>query len=147
MSTQDTLESLSAEFARLLTVGHRYVVLIANSRNGTQVPPFTQVSWRDDCRMQLEAVSDIFLDRKLDDLQSAMLRRLGFATPGFFGDEFLNWVQFRDGEGTEPLSVARLLVHCLKNVYRVQISDVNFEWITSEDRFGIHGALDEFPLK
>lgn len=139
MSTQVTWESLTAEFARLLAVGHRYVVLIANPRSGTQVSPFTQVSWRDDCRMQLEAVSDIFLDRKLDDLQCAMLQRLGFATPGYFGDDYLNWVQFREGEGegTQPHLVARFLVSCLKNVYRVRIHEVNFEWIASEELFDI----------
>lgn len=147
MSNQVTWESLSAEFARLLTVGHRYVVLIANPLNGTQVSPFTQVSWRDDRRMQLEAVSDYFLDRELDEVQCAKLYRLGFAKPGSLGDEFLNWVQFRDGEGTEPISVARFLVFCLKRVYRVRTSDVNFEWITSDERFDIHGALDGFRFK
>lgn len=147
MSSQVTWVSLSAEFARLLAVGHRYVVLIANPRNRKQVAPFTQVSWRDDCRMQLEAVSNTFLDHKLDDVQCAMLQRLGFSTPGYFGDDYLNWVQFRNGEGTEPHSVARFLVFCLKSVYRVQISDANFEWITSEELFDIHAAIDGHGFK
>jgi len=135
MSTQVTWESLSLEFARLLKAGHRYVVLIANPLNGKRVSPFTQVSWRDDGRMQLEAVSDTFLNSELDDVQCAMLRRLGFATPGSLGEDFLNWVQFRVGEGTEPFSVSRFLVACLKNVYRVRIDDVDFEWIASDELF------------
>lgn len=141
MSIQITWESLTTQFAQLLKAGHLYVVLIANPRDGHGVSPFTQVSWRDDCRMQLEAVSDVFLDRELDTDQCKMLRQLGFATPHSFGDDFLNWVQFRDGEGTESVLVARFLVDCLRDVYRVRIDDVDFEWITSEEMIGFHGAL------
>jgi len=45
---------------------HQYVTLVANPREGQTVAPFTQVAWRDDCSMQLEAVSDQFLDYFLD---------------------------------------------------------------------------------
>ena len=147
MSTQVTWESLSLEFARLLKAGHRYVVLIANSLNGKEVSPFTQVSWRDDGRMQLEAVSDTFLNSELDEVQCAMLRRLGFATPGSLGEDFLNWVQFRVGEGTEPFTVSRFLVACLKNVYRVRIHEVEFELIASDELFDINGTIDGHRFK
>lgn len=143
MRNQITWESLATQFAQLLQAGHRYVVLVANPRDGHEVSPFTQVSWRDDCRMQLEAVSDVFLDRELDPDQCKMLRQLGFATPHSLGDDYLNWVQFRDGEGTEPFSVARFLVGCLRDVYRVRIHDVDFEWITSEEIFEFHSSSAE----
>ena len=135
MSVQVTWESLTSQFAKLLKAGHRYVVLIANPLDGQGISPFTQVSWRDDCRMQLEAVSDTFLDHELDAGQCTMLRQLGFATPHSLGDDYLNWVQFRNGEGAEPLLVARFLVECLRDVYRVRIDDVDFEWIASEEMF------------
>ncbi len=143
MGTQITWELLTTQFAQLLKARHRYVVLIANPLQGHEVAPFTQVSWRDDCRMQLEAVSDTFLDRELDARQCKMLHRLGFATPASLGDDFLNWVQFRDGEGTEPISVARFLVECLRDVYRIRIDDVDFEWIASEEMFEIPGSSAE----
>jgi hypothetical protein len=92
--------------------------------------------------MQLEAVSDYFLDRELDEVQCAMLHRLGFASPGSLGDDFLNWVQFRVGEGTEPFSVSRFLVACLKNVYRVRIHEVEFEWIASDELFDLNGTIE-----
>lgn len=138
MSIQITWESMTTQFAQLLMAGHRYVVLIANPRDGHEISPFTQVSWRGDCRMQLEAVCDVFLDRELDTDQCKMLRQLGFVTPHSLGDDFLNWVQFRDGEGTESLLVARLLLDCLRDVYRFRIDDVDFEWIKSKEMFEFH---------
>lgn len=91
--------------------------------------------------MQLEAVSDTVLNRELEARQCKMLQRLGFATPSSLGDDYLNWVQFRGGERTEPFSVARFLVDCLRDVYRVGIDDVNFEWIASEEMFEYRGPL------
>lgn len=147
MTTQVTWESLTSQFNQFLRTGHRYVVLIASPKNGKQVAPFTQVYWRDDCRMQLEAVSQTFLDRELDDHQCSMLKHLGFAIPHSLGDDFLNWVQFRDGEGTEFFSVAKFLVECLRDVYRIRIDDVVFEWIASEEMFDLHNALAEHRIK
>jgi hypothetical protein len=134
---------------------HRYVTLVANPRDGQSVAPFTQVAWRDDCSMQLEAVSDQFLDYFLDDEQCKLLSQLGYANSDELNDErddepddglvdepgFVNYVQFRVGEGTEPLSVAELLVRTLRDVYRVEIAATDFEYITSDEKFNLAAAL------
>lgn len=95
----------------------------------------------------MEAVSHTFLDRDLDEFQCSMLKQLGFAIPNSLGNDFLNWVQFRDGEGTELFSVAKFLVECLRDVYRIRIDDVVFEWIASEEMFDLHSALAEHRIK
>ena len=82
MTINETWSAVTERLARLLQAHHRYVTLVANPRDGQTVAPFTQVAWRDDCSMQLEAVSDQFLDYVLDDeqckLQHIFDRRLRF---------------------------------------------------------------------
>ena len=97
--------------------------------------------------MQLEAVSDQFLDYFLDDEQCKLLSQLGYANSDELDDElddepeFVNYVQFRVGEGTEPWSVAELLVRTLRDVYRVEIATTEFEYITSDEKFNLAAAL------
>ena len=97
--------------------------------------------------MQLEAVSDQFLDYFLDDEQCKLLSQLGYAIIDERDDElddepeFVNYVQFRVGEGTEPWSVAELLVRTLRDVYRVDIATTEFEYITSDEKFNLAAAL------
>ena len=97
--------------------------------------------------MQLEAVSDQFLDYFLDDEQCKLLSQLGYAIIDERDDElddepeFVNYVQFRVGEGTEPWSVAELLVRTLRDVYRVEIATTDFEYITSDEKFNLAAAL------
>ena len=97
--------------------------------------------------MQLEAVSDQFLDYFLDDEQCKLLSQLGYANSDELDEElddepeFVNYVQFRVGEGTEPWSVAELLVHTLRDVYRVDIATTEFEYITSDEKFNLAAAL------
>ena len=101
--------------------------------------------------MQLEAVSDQFLDYFLDDEQCKLLSQLGYAFTDELDDElddglvdepeFVNYVQFRVGEGTEPWSVAELLVRTLRDVYRVDIATTEFEYITSDEKFNLAAAL------
>ena len=97
--------------------------------------------------MQLEAVSDQFLDYFLDDEQCKLLSQLGYAFTDELNDEpvdepeFVNYVQFRVGEGTEPWSVAELLVRTLRDVYRVEIAATEFEYITSDEKFNLAAAL------
>ena len=155
MTTSETWPAITARLARLLQSHHRYVTLVANPRDGPSVAPFTQVAWRDDCSMQLEAVSDQFLDYFLDDEQCKLLSQLGYANSDELNDErddepddglvdepgFVNYVQFRVGEGTEPLSVAELLVRTLRDVYRVEIAATDFEYITSDEKFNLAAAL------
>ena len=155
MTTSETWPAITERLARLLQAHHRYVTLVANPRDGQSVAPFTQVAWRDDCSMQLEAVSDQFLDYFLDDEQCKLLSQLGYANSDELNDErddepddglvdepgFVNYVQFRVGEGTEPLSVAELLVRTLRDVYRVEIAATDFEYITSDEKFNLAAAL------
>ena len=97
--------------------------------------------------MQLEAVSDQFLDYFLDDEQCKLLSHLGYAFTDELNDElddepeFVNYVQFRVGEGTEPWSIAELLVRTLRDVYRVEIAATEFEYITSDEKFNLAAAL------
>ena len=97
--------------------------------------------------MQLEAVSDQFLDYFLDDEQCKLLSQLGYANSDELDEElddepeFVNYVQFRVGEGTEPWSVAELLVRTLRDVYRVDIATTEFEYITSDEKFNLAAAL------
>jgi len=101
--------------------------------------------------MQLEAVSDQFLDYFLDDEQCKLLSQLGYAISDELDvelsdeipdePEFVNYVQFRVGEGTEPWSVAELLVRTLRDVYRVEIAATEFEFITSDEKFNLAAAL------
>ena len=97
--------------------------------------------------MQLEAVSDQFLDYFLDDEQCKLLSQLGYANSDELDEElddepeFVNYVQFRVGEGTEPWSVAELLVRTLRDVYRVEIATTEFEYITSDEKFNLAAAL------
>ncbi len=143
MTIHETWPAITARLARLLQAHHRYVTLVANPRDGQTVAPFTQVAWRDDCSMQLEAVSDQFLDYFLDDDQCKLLTQLGYAFTDELDDEpeFVNYVQFRFGEGTEPWSVAELLVRTLRDVYRVEIAATEFEFITSDEKFNLAAAL------
>ena len=53
----------------------------------------------------------------------------------------MNYVQFRVGEGTEPWSVAELLVRTLRDVYRVDTATTEFEYITSDEKFNLAAAL------
>ena len=97
--------------------------------------------------MQLEAVSDQFLDYFLDDEQCKLLSQLGYAIIDERDDElddepeFVNYVQFRVGEGTEPWSVAELLVRTLCDVYRVDKATTEFEYITSDEKFNLAATL------
>ena len=97
--------------------------------------------------MQLEAVSDQFLDYFLDDEQCKLLSQLGYANSYELDDElvdepeFVNYVQFRVGEGTEPWSVAELLVRTLRDVYRVEIATTEFQYITSDEKFNLAATL------
>ena len=147
MTINETWSAVTERLARLLQAHHRYVTLVANPRDGQSVAPFTQVAWRDDCSMQLEAVSDQFLDYFLDDEQCKLLSQLGYAFTDELNDEpvdepeFVNYVQFRVGEGTEPWSVAELLVRTLRDVYRVEIATTEFEYITSDEKFNLAAAL------
>jgi len=143
MTIHKTWPAITARLARLLQAHHRYVTLVANPRDGQTVAPFTQVAWRDDCSMQLEAVSDQFLDYFLDDEQCKLLSQLGYELDDELDDEpeFVNYVQFRVGEGTEPWSVAELLVRTLRDVYRVEIATTDFEFITSDEKFNLAAAL------
>ena len=147
MTINETWPAITERLARLLQAHHRYVTLVANPRDGQTVAPFTQVAWRDDCSMQLEAVSDQFLDYFLDDEQCKLLSQLGYAFTDELNDEpvdepeFVNYVQFRVGEGTEPWSVAELLVRTLRDVYRVEIATTEFEYITSDEKFNLAAAL------
>jgi hypothetical protein len=56
------------------------------------------------------------------------LKNLGFEPPRHFGKCFPNWTQFREGEGTEPNSVAGLLVQTLREVYVDKIENFDFEF-------------------
>ena len=143
MTINETWPAVTARLAQLLQAHHRYVTLVANPRDGQTVAPFTQVAWRDDCSMQLEAVSDQFLDYFLDDEQCKLLSQLGYAFTDELDDEpeFVNYVQFRVGEGTEPWSVAELLVRTLRDVYRVDTATTEFEYITSDEKFNLAAAL------
>ena len=151
MTVNETWPAITERLARLLQAHHRYVTLVANPRDGQTVAPFTQVAWRDDCSMQLEAVSDQFLDYFLDDEQCKLLSQLGYANSDELDEEldeelddepeFVNYVQFRVGEGTEPWSVAELLVRTLRDVYRVDIATTEFEYITSDEKFNLAAAL------
>ena len=147
MTIKETWPAVTERLARLLQAHHRYVTLVANPRDGQSVAPFTQVAWRDDCSMQLEAVSDQFLDYFLDDEQCKLLSQLGYALTDELDEElndepeFVNYVQFRVGEGTEPWSVAELLVRTLRDVYRVDVATTEFEYITSDEKFNLAAAL------
>ena len=147
MTINETWPAVTERLARLLQAHHRYVTLVANPRDGQTVAPFTQVAWRDDCSMQLEAVSDQFLDYFLDDEQCKLLSLLGYANSDELDDElddepeFVNYVQFRVGEGTEPWSVAELLVRTLRDVYRVDTATTEFEYITSDEKFNLAATL------
>ena len=147
MTINETWPAITERLARLLQAHHRYVTLVANPRDGQSVAPFTQVAWRDDCSMQLEAVSDQFLDYFLDDEQCKLLSQLGYAISDELDEElddepeFVNYVQFRVGEGTEPWSVAELLVRTLRDVYRVEIAATEFEYITSDEKFNLAATL------
>ena len=147
MTIDETWPAITERLARLLQAHHRYVTLVANPRDGQSIAPFTQVAWRDDCSMQLEAVSDQFLDYFLDDEQCKLLSQLGYAFTDELNDEpvdepeFVNYVQFRVGEGTEPWSIAELLVRTLRDVYRVDIATTEFEYITSDEKFNLAAAL------
>ena len=147
MTINETWPAITERLARLLQAHHRYVTLVANPRDGQTVAPFTQVAWRDDCSMQLEAVSDQFLDYFLDDEQCKLLSQLGYALTDERDDElddepeFVNYVQFRVGEGTEPWSVAELLVRTLRDVYRVEIATTEFQYITSDEKFNLAATL------
>ena len=91
-------------------------------------------------RMQLEGVGSAFASYIFSDQQVMKLKKLGFEPPNHFGEDFPNWTQFREGEGTEPNSVARLLVQTLREVYVDEIKNFKFEFLLSDNVIGMFEA-------
>jgi len=125
-------KSLSSDFSKYIRFGHEYVTLVAQSKSDDHRQPFVQFAWRDDLRMQLEGVESTFVNYNFSDKQIMKLKKLGFKPPKHFGKDFPNWTQFREGEGTEPNSVARLLVQTLSKVYVDEIENFDFEFLLSD---------------
>lgn len=64
-----------------------------------------------------------------------------------FDDPTIGTLYQAASQDTEPFSVARFLVGCRRDVYRVRIQDVDFECMTSEEMFEFHGALGRMETK
>ena len=131
---------LTSDFSRYIRYGHVYVTLVAQSKADDLLQPFVQVAWIDDMRMQLEGVGGVFAIFDFSDQQVMKLKKLGFEPPNHFGEDFPNWTQFREGEGTEPNSVARLLVQTLREVYVDEIENFEFEFLFSDNVIGMFEA-------
>jgi len=132
METAMNWKSLSTEFSKYIRFGHVYVTLVAQSKAEDHRQPFVQFAWRDDMRMQLEGVGSAFVNYTFSNRQIMKLKKMGFEPPNHFGEDFPNWTQFREGEGTEPNSVARLLVQTLQKVYVDEIENFDFEFLLSD---------------
>ena len=133
-------KSLTNDLVKYIRFGHEYVTLVAQSKADAHLQPYVQVAWRDDMRMQLEGVGGVFAIYDFSDQQIMKLKKLGFEPPNHFGEDFPNWTQFREGEGTEPNSVARLLVQTLREVYVDEIKNFKFEFLLSDNAIGMFEA-------
>lgn len=105
--------------------------MVANL-NSCETIPIVQFAWTDDMRVQLEGVGRAFVNYDFSDQQVMKLKILGFEPPKYFGEDFPNWTQFREGEGTEPNSVARLLVQTMSEVYVDEIENFDFKFLLSD---------------
>ena len=133
-------KSLTSDLVKCVRLGYEYVTLVAQSKADVHLQPYVQVAWRDDMRMQLEGVGSAFASYIFSDQQVMKLKKLGFEPPNHFGEDFPNWTQFREGEGTEPNSVARLLVQTLREVYVDEIKNFKFEFLLSDNVIGMFEA-------
>ena len=133
-------KSLTSDLVKCIRLGYEYVTLVAQSKADAHLQPYVQVAWRDDMRMQLEGVGGVFAIYDFSDQQVLKLKKLGFEPPNHFGEDFPNWTQFREGEGTEPNSVARLLVQTLREVYVDEIKNFKFEFLLSDNVIGMFEA-------
>ena len=114
--------------ARLIEEGRDHATMLAtehpnDGRPISENPPYVQFAWRDDLRLQIETQGDHYRDAPYSDLQHRLLRTLDYDPPFKHGDDFCNWIIFRDGEGCEPLSVANLLISTLVLVHGVHFHD------------------------
>ena len=133
-------KSLSSNLVKYIRLGHEYVTLVAQSKADAHLQPYVQVAWMDDMRMLLEGVGSAFVNYDFSDQQIMKLKKLGFEPPNHFGEDFPNWTQFREGEGTEPNSVARLLIQTLREVYVDEFEDFEFEILLSAHVIGMFEA-------
>lgn len=147
---------LHARLATHIAEGCDYVVLTAD--DGTPRPwsdntgIYVQFAWCDDLRLQIETQGDSYRDEPYTEAQHRQLRLLGYSDPFEFGDDFANWTMFREGEATEPNSVANLMLETLWLVHGVSFIDRaaslrhrrpfwRFEWSVSETRKDIEAQL------
>jgi hypothetical protein len=147
---------LHARLATHVAEGRDYVVLTADcgiSRTWSDNDlAFVQFAWCDDLRLQVETQGDPYRDEPYTESQHRQLRLLGYSDPFEFGDELANWTMFREGEATEPNSVANLMLETLWLVHGVSFADRaaslrhrrpfwRFEWSVSSSCKDIEAQL------
>ncbi len=147
---------LHARLATHVAEGRDYVVLTANCGSSwtwsDDTSAYVQFAWCDDLRLQIETQGDPYRDEPYTKAQHRQLRLLGYSEPFEFGDDFANWTMFREGEATEPNSVANLMLETLWLVHGVSFIDRaaslrhrrpfwRFEWSVSETRIDIEAQL------
>lgn len=114
--------------AKYVREGREYVVVIAHENtfvgDASDNPGFAQFALCDDLRLQVEVQGDHYRDEPYSAPQQRMLTRLGYAPPFEHGDDFGNWTQFREAEGCQPESIAKLLVDSLWMVYGTHFLDI-----------------------
>jgi hypothetical protein len=147
---------LHARLASHVAEGRDYVVLTADDGMSHGWPDntlaFVQFAWCDDLRLQIETQGDPYRDEPYTEAQHRQLRLLGYSDPFEFGDDFANWTMFREGEATEPNSVAHLMLETLWLVHGVSFVDRaaslrhrrpfwRFEWSVSSSRIDIEAQL------
>ncbi len=145
---------LHARLATHVAEGCDYVVLTADDGTSRSWPDstFVQFAWCDDLRLQIETQGDPYRNKRYTKAQHRQLRLLGFSAPYDFGDDYANWTMFREGEATEPNSVADLMLETLWLVHGVSFIDRTaslrhrrpfwrFEWMVSSSRKDIEAQL------
>jgi len=151
-----TKQTCRTRLARYVREGREYVVVIAHENtfvgDASDNPGFVQFAWRDDLRLQVEVQGDQYRGEPYSALQQQTLTRLGYAPPFEHGDDFCNWTQFREAEGCQPESVAKLLVDSLLWVIgtnflyvpecvRLGASHWRLEWLVSPGKRDIEAEI------
>lgn len=147
-----------SEFTKALVDGYDSCSVAATPRHPVprfDTPPYVQFMWTDDQLLQLEVVSDQYLNMPYSDWQIDRLCFLGFEPPFAIADDAPNWTTFVEPHATTPGEVARLLTNALWLITEEYWSDPteslgfwNVEWRSADDATPWSDRLrDDCPMK
>ena len=150
-------EHIHARLANYVRLGHEYVVLeaaptIAGLHELGDCVPYVQCAWLDDLRLIVETQGTHYRGIPYCESKLRILRDLGYADPCELAADNLNFAQIRTGEGTQPESIATLMLDTLRFVHPVHFEGFHvalrhgtcswrFTWTVSPKKYDIEAEF------